>query len=60
MRNSSLDKERRLKDSVESYMLARRVEEDSNPRMELALFAIGREFGEQGGMPDCNECSRYV
>ena len=37
-----------------------RVEEVSNPRVELALDPIGRQFGEQGRMPDCNKSSRYV
>ena len=50
---SSLDKTRRRKDSIESHTLGMRVEDISNPRVELGLDAIGREFGEQGGMPDC-------
>ena len=49
----SLDRKRRRKGSVESHMLAMRVEEVSNPRVELAL-------GYKGRMPDCIESSRYV
>ena len=41
-------------------MLATRVEEVRKPCVEVALDAIGREFGEQGGMPDCIKCSRYL
>ena len=52
MRNSSLDRERRRKDSVESHTLAMRVKEVRNPGVELALDSIGRQFGEQGMMPD--------
>ena len=37
-----------------------RVEEVSQPCVELALDAIGREFGEQGGMPDCIKRTKYV
>ena len=37
-----------------------RVEEVSNPRVELALDSIGRQFGEQGRMPDFIKSSRYV
>ena len=48
---SSLDSERRRKGSVESHKLAPRVEEVSNPRVELAFDSIGRQFGEQGRMP---------
>ena len=40
-------------------MLAVRVEV-SKPCVELALYAIGREFGEQGGMADCIKTLRYV
>ena len=57
---SSLDRWRRRKDSVESYTLAARVEEVSNPRVELALDSVGRQFGEQGRMPDCFESSSFV
>ena len=39
---SSLDRERRWKNSVESHMLPTRVEEVSKPCVELALDAIGR------------------
>ena len=41
-------------------MLAMGVEEVSNPRVELALDSIGRQFKEQGRIPDCIESSRYV
>ena len=37
-----------------------RVEDVSNPRVELALDAIGRPFGEHGSMPDCVKSTRYV
>ena len=37
-----------------------RVEEVSKPFVELAMDAIGREFGEQGRMPDCIKSTRYV
>ena len=57
---SSLDRERRRKGSVESHMLAMGVEEVSYSRVELALDATGRQFGEQGEMPDCIKSSRYV
>ena len=40
--------------------MATRVEEVSKPCVEFALDAIGREFGEQGGMPDCIKSTRYV
>ena len=43
---SSLDRERRLKDSVECHALATKVEEVSKPCVELTMDAIGREFGE--------------
>ena len=36
--------------SIESHTLVTRVEEVTNPRVELALDSIGREFGEQGRM----------
>ena len=35
-------------------------EELSNPRVELALDSIGRQFGEQVGMPDSIKSSNYV
>ena len=60
MRNSSLDRETRLKGSVESHMLTMRGEEVRNPRVELALDVKSRQFGEQGRMPDCIKSSRYV
>ena len=41
-----------MKGFVESHTLATRVEEVSQPCVELALDAIGREFGEQSRMPD--------
>ena len=28
--------------------------------MELALDAIGKQFGEQGRMSDCIKCTMYV
>ena len=34
-------------------MLATRVEEVRNPRVKLAFDSQGRQFGEQGRMPDC-------
>ena len=37
-----------------------RVEEVSKPGVELQLDAIGREFEEQGRMPDRTESSIYV
>ena len=37
-----------------------RGEEVSNPRVELALDSIGRQFGEQGRIPDDIKSSRYV
>ena len=57
---SSLNRERRRKASIESHLLATRVEEVSNPRVELSLDVIDREFGEQGRMPDCIQSLRYV
>jgi len=42
--HSSLNGEKRWKDSVESHMLVRRVEEVSNPRVELALHAMSLEI----------------
>ena len=53
---SWLDGERRRKGSVEWYTLVTRVEEVSNPRVELTLDSIG----EKGRLPDCIESSRYV
>ena len=41
-------------------MLTMGVEEVSKPCVEMAFDAIGREFGEQCGVPDCIESSRYV
>ena len=43
-----------------SHTLTTRGEEVSNSRVELALDSIGRQFGEQGMMPDCIKSSRYV
>ena len=40
--------------------MATTVEEVSKPCVELALNAIGREFGEQGKMTDCIKSKRYV
>ena len=37
-----------------------RVKEVSVQCMKLVLNAIGREFGEQGGVPDCIQSSREV
>ena len=36
------------------------MEEVIKPCVELVLDAIGTEFREQGRVPDCFECSRYV
>ena len=41
-------------------MLAMRVEDVSNPRVELVLDAIGEEFGEFVRMPDCFKSMRCV
>ena len=49
-----------MKGFVESHTLTTRVEEVSNPRVELALDSIGRQFGEQGEMSGCIESSRYI
>ena len=51
--HSSLEMERRRKNSVECYTLATGVEEVSKPCVKLALDAIGKEFLELGRMPDC-------
>ena len=40
--------------------MSRTVEEVSNPRVELVLDSIARQFGEQGRIPDCIKSSRYV
>ena len=37
-----------------------RVEEVSQPGAAVVLDAIGRELGEQCGMPDCIECSIHI
>ena len=37
-------------------MLAMGVEEVSKPCEEVALDAVGREFGEQGGVTHCIKC----
>ena len=37
-----------------------RVEEVGEPYVKLVLDSIGREFGEQGGVSDCIETTRYV
>ena len=58
--HSSLDRERRWKDPVKIYMLSTRVEEVGDPWEEVALDAISRDFGDQGGVPDCIKGSRYV
>ena len=44
--NSNLESERRWKDSVEFHTLATRVEEVSEPCVDLTLDAKGKEFGE--------------
>ena len=44
---SSLDREKRQMDSIESHTLAMRGEQVSHPRVELVLDAIGRPFGCQ-------------
>jgi len=41
-------------------MVATRMEKVYEPCAELGLDAIGREFGEQGGMLDCIKSTRYV
>ena len=56
----SLEKERKLKDSVESHILFVSMEEVSNPCVALALDNISRDLGNQDGVPDCIEYSRYV
>ena len=43
--NSSLDRERRRKGSVEWHMLIMGVEEVRKPSVQLALDAIGRVWG---------------
>ena len=43
-----------------SQMLTTRVEDVSNPRVQMALDSIDRQFGEQGGMPRCIKSLRYV
>ena len=40
-------------------MLDTSVEEVSKPCVEMALDAIGREFGEQGGVPERIKSTRY-
>ena len=40
--------------------MVKRIKEGTDPRMELALDAMLREFEEQGRMPDCIKSSRYV
>ena len=40
--------------------MAKRVEEVRKPCVQLAIDAIGREFGEQGRMPDCSKSMRHV
>ena len=52
--------ERQKKDSIESDMLVTRVEEVIDVIVQLPLDSIGRQFGEQGSMPDCIESSTYV
>ena len=47
-------------DSVECHTSATRVEEVRKTCVELALDAIGSEFGEHGRMPDCMQNTRYV
>ena len=41
-------------------MLATRVEEVSIPWVQLAWDAIGRQFLEQGRMPDCIKTTRCI
>ena len=66
MGDSSLDRERRRKDFIESNTLAMRVEEVSNPRVKLALDAEAREFVEPGRMPVlklllfCGRCDVFL
>ena len=45
---------------IDCNTLAMRVEEVSKPCVEFTLDSIGREFGEQGRMPDCIKSTRYV
>ena len=45
--------------SVKSHTLSTRVEEVSNPRVELAFDSIDRVWRE-GRMPDCIKSSIYV
>ena len=40
--------------------MATRVEEVSEPSVELALNAIGRQIGEKGRILDCIKSIRYV
>ena len=56
---SSIDRERRLRGSIESHT-SLRGEEVSNPRVEFVLDSIGKQFREQGRIPDCIKSSRYV
>ena len=44
----------------ESHALVTRVHKDSKPCVEVALYAIGREFGGKGRMPYCIKSSRFV
>ena len=51
--HSNLHRKRRLEDLIKSYMLTTGVVEVSKPREKVALDTISREFGDQGGVPDC-------
>ena len=46
----NVGRERRLRDSVESHTLALSVDGISKSCEDLALDALGRQFGEQGGI----------
>ena len=41
-------------------MLTVTGEEVCDPRVEIALDTMGREFGEQGELPDCFKSTQYV
>ena len=47
-------------DSIGCHSFAMIVEEVSKLDLELTMGAIGREFGEQGGVPECIESMGYV
>ena len=45
---------------LKATTLVMRVEEVSKSHVELVLDSIGRQFGEQGRMPNCIKSRRYV